>query len=61
MEKINDLATGSIPANVSTATLQQTARNYNSFGWNVLPQDYKMPLIKWEPLMFTPVLRQFLG
>ena len=43
MEKINDLATGSIPANVSTATLQQTARNYNSFGWNVLPQDYKMP------------------
>jgi hypothetical protein len=59
MEKINDLATGSIPANVSTATLQQTARNYNSFGWNVLPQDYKMPLIKWEPWQETPQTEEF--
>ena len=59
MEKINDLATGSIPANVSTATLQQTARNNNSFGWNVLPQDYKMTLIKWEPWQETPQTEEF--
>ena len=47
-------------AKVSTATLQQTAKRYHSFGWNVLPQDlHKKPLIDWIPWQETPQTEEF--